>query len=215
HMKTELIKFTDLGKFRRYWTGWRILDLIAKCGGKILITWPIGVGKSHNLDDLVETAAHSGRYDLVVALLPTRNVLGERRWIKDPPPNINIVNLRPRPSKYCSEDADSQWKIFESQGMGLLGRARLCLHCSLYSGCFWPHQYGRTLLGAQVIFATQVHLERDPTFITQLLLWTGAKKALIIVDEANFIAKSMRRRINRKHIEQLIDALKGIENAHS
>jgi hypothetical protein len=61
-----------------------------------------------------------------------------------------------------------------------------------------------------VIFATQTHLERGPTFVTQLMLWTGARKPLVILDEANFIAKSMRRTIKRQHIAQLTEVLRRI-----
>ncbi|HOD79101.1 MAG TPA: hypothetical protein PLB95_05635 [Syntrophales bacterium] len=202
----------NLSDFRKQWTGRRILDLIAEVGGNLLVTWPIGVGKSHNLDDLVEAAIESSRYDLVVVLLPTRRVLNERRWIKAPPRNLNIVNLRPRPAQSCGDDVNSQWKVFESRSMGLLGRSILCRPCPSYSRCFWPRQFGRNLQGTQVIFATQSHLERDPSFIFQLRMWTGARTALVILDEVNFIAKSIKKIIKREHIEQLLSILEKIEN---
>ena len=43
-----------------------------------LILWPIGVGKSCAIDRIIEAAVGSGRYDLVIALAPTRRVLEER-----------------------------------------------------------------------------------------------------------------------------------------
>jgi hypothetical protein len=215
-MQTTIINKADtLNRFRKHWTGRRILSLIRNNGGRVLINWPIGVGKSRNLDDLIEAAFRSSQYDLVIVLLPTRRVLDERRLVRNPPPNINIVNLRPRPHQSCGEDLDRQWQLFESRGMGLLGRVRLCRPCPSFRQCFWPHQYGGALHGAQIIFATQVHLERDPTFITQLRLWTGARRVLTILDEANFIAKSMRRRIKREHIQQFISVLGGRENDDS
>jgi hypothetical protein len=205
----------DLKAFRSYWTGQRMLNLLVECGGQMLITWPIGVGKSYNIDELIEVATHSGRYDLVVVLLPTRNVLDERRWIKRPPLGIKIVNLRPRPSQSCGDDVDRQWKKFESRGLSLLGRILLCRPCPSYHHCFWPNQYGRVLRGTRVIFATQSHLERDPTFLIQLRLWTGSQTLLVILDETNFITKSFRRKIQREHIQKFMDIVEKLEHADS
>jgi hypothetical protein len=136
-LKQAVVGIDDLAGFRRYWTGRRVLDLIARHGGKILINWPIGVGKSHNLDDLVEAAHRSGRYDLIVVLVPTRRVLDERRWVRHPPAlRVSIVNLRPRSQHNCGEDVDGQWRTLESRGLGLLGRNRLCRPCPSYDRCF-------------------------------------------------------------------------------
>jgi predicted Zn-ribbon and HTH transcriptional regulator len=205
---------STLSIFRDHWNGLRILNLIAESGGKLLITWPIGVGKSRNIDDLVEAALQSGRYDLVVVLLPTRKTLNERRWVVHPPVSVCVVNLRPRPKESCGEDVNKQWKIYESHGMALLGRKRICRHCFHYNKCFWPSQYGKKLQGAQVIFATQSHLERDPTFIDQIRMWTGAKKVLVILDEVNFIAKSLRREIKRGVLQRFLNALERIDEVY-
>ena len=93
----------ELSVFRARWTGERVLELLKQHGGRLLITWPIGVGKSRNIDDLTETSARSGSYDLVLALFPTRRILEERRWIQNPPDDVPIVNLRPRPRQRCLE----------------------------------------------------------------------------------------------------------------
>jgi hypothetical protein len=206
-MKVELLDSNTLYEFREHWTGERILDLIADSGGKLLVNWSIGIGKSHNIDDLVEAAIETKRYDLVVVLLPTRRVLNERRWIQNPPPNIKIVNLRPRPSQDCGAEVNEQWKVFEQQGMALYGRSVLCDPCPNYQNCFWPDQCGRGLLYAQVVYATQTHLEKNPTFIAQLKLQTNAKSVLVILDEVNFISKSLRRKIKRENMQQFVDIL--------
>lgn len=213
-MKRQISESNSLSNFRKYWTPDRILDLIGASGGKLLVNWPIGVGKSFNLDGLIEVATRSGRYDLVVVLLPTRAVLNERRWIKDPPRDINIVNLRPRPEELCGEDTHKQWKILERQGMGLLGRKLLCRPCPHYTNCFWPGQYGRGLKDAQVVFATQSHVERDPTFIFQVRLWRKARRVLTILDEVNFISKSSRRSIKREHLRVFAEILEKTVNAN-
>jgi len=43
-------------------------------------------------------------------------------------------------------------------------------------------------------------------------MWTGARTALVILDEVNFIAKSIKKIIKREHIEQLLSILEKIEN---
>ena len=92
-----------LQSFRQEWTGEHTLELLDKHSGRLLVNWAVGVGKSYNLDSTIEAAARSGRYDLVVALLPTRQVLDERRWILNPPEDIRVVNLKARPKGRCGE----------------------------------------------------------------------------------------------------------------
>jgi hypothetical protein len=196
----------ELDGFRNTWDGERILDLLQKHGGRILVTWQIGVGKSHNLDNIIETAIRLGAYDLVVAFLPTRKVLDERRWILNPPSDVRVTNLRPRPRQSCG-NLDEQWSILESQGMGLLGRRMLCVDCSKLYSCFWLNQYGRNLEGAQVIFATQTHLERDPLFVSRLRTWTNADRTLVLLDEVDFTAKSLRRTITHEKLVHFLEVL--------
>jgi hypothetical protein len=71
------------------------------------------------------------------------------------------------------------------------------------------------LRGTRVIFATQSHLERDPTFLIQLRLWTGSQTLLVILDETNFITKSFRRKIQREHILKFMDIVEKLEDADS
>ena len=196
----------DLAAFRAHWDGPRLLDLAAECGGQVLINWPIGVGKSSAIDRMITAAITAGRYDLVVALFPTRRVLEERAWLRNPPPGVKTVNLRPRPRPRCS-DLDAPWRHFEATAMAALGRVELCGRCPRRPGCFWPTQYGAGLRGAQAIFATHAHLSRVPDFATQLAGWAGADRVLTLLDEVSFAATSFRRRVTHRDLVLFADVL--------
>jgi hypothetical protein len=185
-----------------------MLDLLQQHAGRLRINWPIGVGKSYNIDQTIEAAVNSNRYDLVAVLLPTRQIINERKWIVNPPNGISLVNLRPRPGVKCGADMNLRWQGFEKNGLGALGRVELCGHCLLRSDCFWPAQFGKSLQGTQVIFGAQAHLKHSPYFLDQIALWTEAKKVLVILDEANFIMRSFKRRIARVQLEIFINVLK-------
>jgi len=196
-----------LQEFRRTHTGETMLELVKRCAGLLLVTWTIGVGKSYNLDRLIAAAIERRAYDLVISLSPTRKILEERILIKNPSPGDRTTNIRPRPRKRCG-DLDKQWVFFECRDMALLGRKLLCRKCPRRRGCFWPTQYGKkNLKNTQVIFATQAHLERSPTFIEQLQSWTGASTVLTILDEDNFVSKSLARHIFQTDLTRFRDAL--------
>ena len=196
-----------LAAFRGHWDGKRILELLQQCNGRLRIDWAVGVGKSHNIDLTIEEAVSSGLYDLVIALFPTRQIIEERKWVKCPPRGINLVNLKPRPGCNCGAAMNSRWQVFETNGLGALGRIELCSHCLLQPECPWPRQFGKSLKGTQVIFGAQAHLERSPYFLDQLAQWSEAEKVLVILDEANFIMKPFQRRIKREQMHVFVDVL--------
>jgi hypothetical protein len=190
-----------------------MLKLIQKHDGRLRIDWEIGVGKSYCLDQTIESSIRSGLYDLVVALFPIRQIIDERQWILNPPEDMRIVNLKPRARSKCGPTNDQLWKKFEKNGLGALGRIELCGHCILSGECHWPRQFGKQLEGVQVIFGTQSHLERSPSFIDQLMLWTGTERVLILLDEVNFITKSFHRRICRKALELFVEVLRYLKRS--
>jgi hypothetical protein len=197
----------ELASFRSYWNGKRMLDLLQQHNGRLRVDWTVGVGKSHNIDLTAEKAVRSGQYDLVIALFPTRQIIEERIWVINPPKDIRVVNLKPRPGKKCGADMNRRWQIFEKNGLGALGRIELCSRCLLRSDCFWPSQFGKSLKGAQVIFGAQAHLQRFPYFLDQLAQWSEAEKILVILDETNFIMKPFQRRIVRRQLRSFVDVL--------
>jgi len=198
-----------LQAFREDWTGERMLELIRQHYGRVRVDWAIGVGKSCNLDQTIEAAIRMDQYDLVTALLPTRQIIQERLWIQNPPVDVRVVNLKPRPRKRCGE-LDVRWKTFETNGLGALGRVQICGHCPRRRGCYWPEQYGKKLQGVRVIFGTQAHLERSPAFMFQLTRWTGARRVLALLDEVNFIMTSFRQRISYTKLVQFIEVLSSL-----
>jgi len=187
--------------------GAALLGRLDELGGKFLVSAPIGAGKSFAVDSVIRAAV--GRYSLIVALSPTREVQSEREMVRQPPDGLKVVVLRPRPSGDCGKELDRRWKIYERNALSLLGRAELCGGCDRVETCFWPLQYSvRYLEGARVIFGTQSHLERSPYFLSQMQQATCAEgRVLVILDESRCVMARARRSIPRRNIEMYIDAL--------
>ncbi len=200
-----------LQAFREQWTGPRMLQLIREHRGRLRLDWPIGVGKSHSIDETSEAAVRSDAYDLVVALFPTRQVIDERRWIKCPPADVKTANLKPRPWRRCGTERDRQWRGFERSKLGMLGRSQICGSCPDKESCSWPTQFSKEgLAGAQVIYGTQAHLTRAPAFVLQLSTWAGAKRVLVLLDEVNFIMSCFRRTIDLEELDRFVQVLKEV-----
>ena len=197
----------ELSAFRNHWDGERMLDLLQRHNGRLRVDWAVGVGKSCGIDRALKEAISSGRYDLVIALFPTRRIIEERELVANPSTNIRLVNLRPRPASSCGAVINTQWRVFEKNGLGGLGRVELCGHCLSRRSCTWPDQFGKSLKGTQVIFGTQAHLERSPYFLDQLAQWSGAEKVLVILDELNCIMKPFQRRIEREKLRIFAEVL--------
>jgi hypothetical protein len=197
----------ELSAFRNHWEGARMLDLLQQHNGRLRVNWAVGVGKSCNIDRTLEEAVSSARYDLVIALFPTRRIIEEREWVANPPADVRLVNLKPRPASRCGTVINHQWRVFEKNGLGGLGRIELCGHCLSRRDCAWPDQFGESLKGTQVVFGTQTHLERSPYFLDQIAQWSGAEKVLVILDELNCLMKPFQRRIEREKLQIFIDVL--------
>ncbi len=202
-----------LAEFRTTWTGGRILDQLNDLGGKMCVTWAVGVGKSVNIDQVIAVTIEEKRYDLVIALFPTRRLIDERAWIKQPPSNYKIVNLKPRPQEDCGPERDATWQHLASRGLGALGRNAVCGKCPHHETCPWPSQLGFALDGTQVIFGAQAHLDCNPSFVQQCMTWVGAKRVLLILDEDNFILKNQGREITRQALEQFCEVLAELESS--
>ncbi len=197
----------DLSQFRNAHSAETMLD---RLGGDphLCVNWPVGVGKSVHLDAVTLSALESNQYDLVIVLAPTRQLIEERKLVKDPLPHLKIVQLKPRPRLLCN-GLNQRWEIYEKKHLGVLGRATLCNSCPNNTTCSWIKQWSDEYLnGVQVIYATQAYFEIIPDFLTTLKHKTGASKVLTIVDEANFLLKSFRRYLPMnalKHFLLLLD----------
>jgi hypothetical protein len=196
-----------LARFRNHWNGKKMLELLRQHNGRLRVDLAVGVGKSCNIDRVIEEAIVSDHYDLVIALFPTRRIIEERRWVRTPPKGIKVVNLKPRPDSNCGEALSRRWEVFEKNGLGAWGRIELCGQCPYKSKCFWWRQFGEYLKGSRVIFGAQAHLERSPDFLNLIARWSEAGKILVILDEANFIMKPFKRWIKKTHLTVFIDVL--------
>jgi DNA-binding XRE family transcriptional regulator len=203
----ELVGEAALAEFRSRLTGKYGLELLDLHGGRVLTRLPVGVGKSAFLDLIVAEAVLGGVYDLVVVLAPTRRLIRERLALTDPPAGVRVVELRSRPSESCGPERNALWVRYESAALGALGRAEVCGTCPLRSGCFWPGQYGKSLEGAALIFATQTHLELSPGFLRRLASWAGSERTLTLIDEGDFLGKRFGETIGAGPIAQFIDTL--------
>lgn len=173
----------------------------------LLINWAVGVGKSTNMDQVIKEAISTGQYDLVMILAPTRAIIDEREYIKSPPEDIKITNLRPRPKTLCGKQRDQAWANYESRGLSILGKNTICATCPKYDECHWVNQFGSDLRGTKVVFAAQAHLVNNLNFIAYIKAQCGAKKALVIFDEATVSLTHYSRTITRENIANLIFTL--------
>ena len=91
-----------LSEFRQGLTGERALQWLKESEGRLLITLPVGVGKT---ELLVKTVIHlrmvDRRYDLIVVLVPRWDIL--REILRKLPPDLSHVTLEPRPRPRCGD----------------------------------------------------------------------------------------------------------------
>ncbi len=172
----------------------------------VVIRWQVGVGKSYNMDLVIETAIRQDKYDLVLVMAPTRKIIDERKFIQKPPKDIEVINIRPRPVNLCGEERNKAWQAYEARNLGHLGKRHCCELCPKRAECFWPSQYGKDLQNKQVAFATQAHLEHNPYFITHVKQQAKAERVLVIFDEANVSLANYSRTLSPTSIQRLIEA---------
>lgn len=195
--------------FRNLWSASHLLQLLEQHGGRLRINWAVGVGKSYSIDRLIEEAVARNLYEVVIVLPPTRRLINERTWIRNPPPDVAVLNLRPRPAQQCGA-LNATWSAWEKIGLAALGREELCGVCPHADDCFWPGQYSDPLKNAQVVFATQAHLCRDPRFISFIEQRTEAERILVLYDETHFLMTPFRRRIHRRHLEHFVAVIEAM-----
>jgi hypothetical protein len=202
----------SLAEFRNQNAGRVIIDHLAS-HPQMLVALPVGVGKSYNMDEVIEEAVRGRHYQTVIVLVATRAIINERRWILAPPSDVKITNLLPRPQKMCG-DLNPQWSDYEKRGLSQYARQNLCSKCLHQESCSWLKQYGSNLSGTQVIFATQTHYENNPQFIELLVSWSCASKALVVIDEAGFLMNLPRVTISRSDLERFSDVLHKLLRLH-
>jgi hypothetical protein len=192
-----------LATFRQGLTGPHALSLLAAAAAGLLVCLPVGAGKTTWLVRIIEHALASGAHDLVVVLVPRRDIL--REVLKRLPAGLPRVVLNPRPRKKCGA-LDGPWQQHERQGLGFLGRKALCGTCPRLNDCAWPGQYGRRLRGKKLILGTQRHLTLNPAFFLQLQHQTGAESPLLLLDESSLLIRPAERTIRGLDLQRFIAA---------
>ena len=193
-----------LADFRGGLTGEFALQLLNQGNGRLLVTLPVGVGKTAWLLAIISYVLAAQRYDLVVVLVPTWDILRELRARL--PEWATPTVLSPRPQRRCGS-LDAEWLRYERQGCGLLGKDLLCDRCPHRRRCRWPEQYGEALQGARTsILATQQHLAVNPNFLGHIQEHAGASRQLALIDESNLLLRPVERLISHAAMERFIEA---------
>jgi hypothetical protein len=178
---------------------------------RVLIKIPVGVGKSSAADALLRDPRTHDRFDLVVYSAPTRNVLNERPIAAgvERPPVAHIV-LHPRPVENCGV-YDADWSRLERRGCSALGKATLCKPCQrgvvASNRCPWPDQF-KSLRGVRLVFATEANFLVNRSLLSFLLSRTGAKRPLVILDEAKLLDANFEICISMEELERFRDVLR-------
>jgi DNA-binding NarL/FixJ family response regulator len=188
-----------LAEFRGRLTGPFALGLLAASPWGMIVQLPAGSGKTVWMVKIIAHSLSSGDYDLVVTLAPRWDLLKEIMALV--PAGLRRVVLRPRPGARCGP-LDELWGQYEQQGLGILGRAQLCGGCLHRAACFWPGQFGSSLRGARLIFATQQHLVLNPNFILHLQQQTRAANPLILVDESDLLLRPAERLVRAGDLQR-------------
>jgi hypothetical protein len=157
-----------------------------------LVSAAIGMGKSVLLDDLVDLFLARDEFDLIVVLVALTANLQERRLLQGPAPGV--LRLRPRRRGDCGP-LDAAWQLHERQGTTAFAKEHLCRSCPRFADCFWPGQYGEALRGVRVVYGTHQHLLVNSRFLLHLRALTGARRVLLLLDEAGVLAAPFRVRL--------------------
>lgn len=180
----------DLDKFRSRYSGKWILRQLQSKSLKMLVSWKIGVGKSYNIDDLIDEALKQDSFGLIIVLAPRISILKERRLLQGYKNEKvgTVLFLRGRTEAKCPTSWEYRWKKLERNGLSLVGRQEICNKCKKRLGCFWLKQYdNERLKQAKVVFATQQQLTNNPEFIKNIVEMTGARSHLVIYDEPDML----------------------------
>jgi hypothetical protein len=182
-----------LTQFRAGLTGEYGLELVRAAPAGVLVTLPVGTGKSLWLQQIAEAAALArDEHDLVITLAPRRDILAELDARL--PSAINRVILAPRPRRRCG-DLDEPWSAMERNGCAQLARVELCGRCPRRRTCRWPGQLGR-LQDVRLVLAAQQHLALNPAFVRHLGRCAGAARSLVLCDESDLLLRPVDRQVS-------------------
>jgi hypothetical protein len=203
HVVTELRLDTFRAKFL---SAQSLLD-VARAYTVALLAVAPGVGKSRAADGMLGSALTYERYDLVIYAAPTWAIIEERLILRDAAPVVDFEVFWPRPRKRCGV-LDQRWSELEAAGCAALAKDTLCRTCRYRVDCDWPDRLteGR-LRGKSLAMIPEQHLLNNPRMVGLLKTLTGAKRVLIILDEARFLDSPYTVEIGRVEMKRLRDAI--------
>lgn len=202
---TVIVTERELPSFRARELSSRALLAAVVRDVRVVIRVAVGVGKSFAVDALLRDPRTFARFDLVVYSAPTWNVLNERPIVRgDEAPLIPHVVLRPRPNEDCGPYSEA-WEQLEARSCGAFGKATLCRECQEgvpeTERCFWPKQYSR-LRGVGLIFTTEQNFLVNRSLLPFLIERTGAKRPLVILDEAKLLDANSELVVGRDALDR-------------
>lgn len=210
---TILITEAALGEFRGgHLSSGALLDAVDE-NGIVVIAVPPGVGKSHSIDRILADPATFARYQLVICTAPTWTIIDERLealaagGAGGPGAAIKNLVLRPRPRALCGA-LDARWRECEEAGCTAHGKATLCTVCPMRGQCPWPDRLSEDRLrGVNLVYMAEQQLLANPGLIRLLRMRTGARRVLILLDEARFIDSSFVVALGRGSLARFRDAV--------
>ncbi|MBK9386592.1 MAG: hypothetical protein IPN34_17400 [Planctomycetes bacterium] len=200
----------DLADFRREYLHPRALLAEVERRVHLLLKIPLGVGKSYAADKLLLDPATYERFQLVIYLAPSWDVINERAIVSGKVQSpVRHMILRPRPEHRCGPVRDL-WKELEAAGCISLAKQELCGPCPRQRDegdpCTWPKRFN-DFEGTRLVFATEQQLRLNRRLLPTLLYLSGKGRALVILDEGVFLDGSFEVEVTRQDLEQLRDAL--------
>ncbi len=213
-----LVTELDLPAFRETYLASEAIQLALERNVHLLIRLPVGVGKSHTLDELLQDPLLYERFDLVICVAPTWAILGDRAIVsgRSSPP-VPWALIEPRPRERCGPHAAS-WSELEKAGCATLAKATLCRECKerarLPEPCEWPDLY-RNLKGKRLVFVVEQHFLINRSFMRSMRRWTQEPRILVILDEATVLQGKFEIKIERNAIDRFLAVIEQIPSTRA
>ncbi len=175
----------------------------------VLVRLGVGVGKSAAIDALLALPDLYRRFDLVVYVAPSWDVIRERGIVTGTTAaTAGYRVLEPRPRTRCGA-RDAPWRALERRGCIATAKDTLCGSCpeaSAADPCRWPKRL-KDVEGIHLFFATEELLRINRALIPMLKARTKAKRVLVVLDEARFIDGAFRIEIDARELAMFDGAL--------
>ena len=205
--KTLFISEERLESFRgAHLSTGSILDLL-KHNKHVQLKVPMGVGKTQAIDNLISSKETFNTFSRVIYLAPTHKILNERELkLKKYYKKKDYIILKPRPRTLCGP-LNSQWSIYEKNGLSLKGKEELCSICINKRTCNWRKPLTKKIKQKKIVLATEQNLIIDPLFLKKIENTSAANKSLFAFDEAKLANNLFHIKISKQQLRNFLDCL--------